>query len=171
MFMIFNRDGKISSLRISLSVVGLGVLLVVAAVISYYVDQASYRTPLEIEPFPGSVYAGTRERNANANEVYYRVVGGNAEAVVAHYNKLYDQSRFRDITDDRCLRYPPSGNYAGFDQGQKIAPYQYICLYQRNGLRASHITEVTIQPGVADSDPNRNTEGSVIILHDQIWQP
>ncbi|MFZ4826347.1 MAG: hypothetical protein ACOYLB_03240 [Phototrophicaceae bacterium] len=165
MFMIFNRDGKVSSLRISLSVFGLGVLLVVAAVISYFVDQASYRTPLEIEPFPGSVYAGTIEGNASSNEVYYRVAGGNPEAVVAHYNKLYDQSRFRDISEERCLRYPPAGNYPAFDQGREVPPYQYICLYQRNGLRASHVTEVTIQPGIKDR------EGSVIILHNQAWQP
>jgi hypothetical protein len=166
-----NRKGGISVIRVGSIAAVIGVLLVVGGIISFMVDQSSYRVPLEVPPYPNAVpWGGERMRSDTWRYVYYQAPNVTPEEVMDYYNGKMREYYGSGQDADDCNRYPPEGTFPDADQ-PGVLPYQFICLFQRNGLGAIQTTKVTIQPGVYNEDPALNTQGMTVIEYEQQWQP
>lgn len=167
MSLFFGRDGKLSIVRVGTLIAIIGVLLIGGGFLAFNLDQNTYREPLDVEPYPGAESWGNDPGGATSRTLYYLVPGVAPEDVVAYYQqKLTDFSGSRD---EVCIRNPFEGSFPDADQPGKV-PYQFTCLFQRVGQSASQTTLVTIQPGVASDDPERNTLGRAVIVYEQRWQ-
>lgn len=162
---MFTRQG-FSMLRLGLLIGVIGIVAVVAGAISFYMDQASRQVPLEIEPYPGALPAGQEQIRTNQRRQYFRVVGVSADQVAQYYQQQLDE--FTD-PNENCVRQPPVGEYPA--NQPNTVPFQVICHFDNSGFRATQYTTVTIQPGVFNEDPARNTEGMAVIEYEQYWQP
>lgn len=161
---MFTRDG-LSLFRVGLIVGGIGLVAVIAGAVSFYVDLAARQVPLEIEPYPGAIPAGQEQIRENQRRQYFRVVDVDAEEVATYYQQ--ELAEFDSET--ACIRQPPEGEFRT-TQANSV-PFQYICNFDNSGFRSTQYTRVTIQPGIFNPDPSRNTEGMTVIEYVQYWQP
>ncbi len=169
MSVLTGRDGQISVVRVGTIVAVIGVLLVVAAAVAFYLDQTSRQVPLDIAPFPGAESLGVPDPVGTSRNLYYVVPGVLPEEVVAHYQQIME-SHYGD-TGERCKRFPDeTNNYPGSNQRNDVVPYEYICLFDRSGFFATQFTKVTIQPGLFHQDPAANQQGNTLVEHQQIWE-
>lgn len=161
------RSGGISLFRTGTLIAILGILLIVGGVAAYFLDQNSYRAPLEVEVFPGVQDWGmVRETNASRRSLYLASVS--PEEVAAFYEQ---KLQAQDGADQKCQRIPSFGEVEAAARDNSVVPYWFVCLFQRSGVGVSQVTTVTIQPGVFNADPNLNTQGMTVIEHSQRWQP
>lgn len=162
---MWGRDGGISFIRLGTIVVVVGVLLILGGIGLFFVDRAAHQRPFEIDPYPGSTLWFTTNRGNNARQVVYRVPGVTAEDVAAYYQK-----KLTDLSgngDDKCIRFPTTGNYEAYDQKEKdTPPYRFSCMFDRSGFQVSQYTRVNLQPGIEST----NTLGMVVIEYEQYWQ-
>jgi hypothetical protein len=157
-----------SIFRIGTLIAILGVLLIVGGVAAYFLDQNSYKAPLDVEVFPGAeAWGNARETNASRRSLFL-TSNASPEEVAAYYE---EKLRALDGTDQRCQRIPAIGEIKTAATDRTVVPYWYICLFQRTSLNVSQQTTVTIQPGVFNANPDLNTEGMTVIEHSQRWQP
>ncbi|MAS34639.1 MAG: hypothetical protein CL610_11575 [Anaerolineaceae bacterium] len=168
MSVFVGRDGSISLFRVGTLIAIVGILLVVGGVAAYFLDQNSFRTPLDVDPYPSAQPWGmVNESNVTRRSLY--LVSDAQPADVAAY---YDQKlRELDRTETGCERIPAAGVIRGSENNPSQVPFWYTCLFQRTGFGVSQQTTITIQPGVSNEDPDQNTEGMVVIEHSQRWQP
>lgn len=175
MFSIYGRDGKLSFLRIGTLGAIIGVLVIIAGVVLFFIDRASHQVPLDIEPYPGAQrIQGEVPRATNVRSIYYQVPNATADDVASYYQQELDQflgNNSNDQNREQCQRNPRIGNFPDYDAGlstedEPIAPYQFICVFDRSGFYISQYTTIIIQPGI----PEANTEGMVIIEYEQHWQ-
>jgi hypothetical protein len=170
MFSILGKDGKLSVVRIGSLIAAIGVVLILVAVVTFYVDQAARRRPLDVNPPRGAEFLGSRPISATSQEMFYRLSATETtpDDVAAHYNELL--SRTANFTsEDLCQRSPKVGNFLDYQVGNGIVPFEYKCIFDNSGFNTIQFTEVTVQPGIFDSDPNKNTEGFVFIRYVQQW--
>lgn len=168
MSFLVGRDGDISLFRVGALIAVLGVLLLVGGVAAYFIDQNSYRTPLEVAVFPSAdVWGSVRELSTSRRTVYL-VDDASTDQVVDFYQQRLSQ---QGGAEDRCVRTPDVGTSPAAATDPTIAPYTVRCLFQRSGLGVSQQTLVTIQPGVRGTDAETNTSGKTVIEHFQSWQP
>lgn len=167
MSVFVGRDGSISLFRTGTLIAILGILLVVGGVAAYFLDQNTYREPLEVEVFPGAENWGVVRETGTSRRSLFLVSGASPEEVAAFY-----EQKLRALDgEQRCQRIPSIGSVPSAANDRTVVPYWYICLFQRSGLGVSQNTTVTIQPGVFNADPAMNTEGKTVIEHSQRWQP
>lgn len=159
------RDGNLSMLRIGTLVAILGVLVVVVGFILVQVDLATRRSPLQVEPFPGSEEWYAQERGANSRVVVYRIPNITAEEVATYYRgelaEFYGSAENQD-----CVRFPTAGNYEEFNRGEAVPPYRFSCMFDRSGFQTSQYTRVNIEPGIAANE----SEGYTLVEYEQFWQ-
>ena len=163
---ILGRDGKISVIRAGSLAAVIGILVILGGIGLFFVDRATHQRPYEIDPFPGATVWYKTDRATNARQVVYRVQGASADDVAAYYQK-----KLTELTgssgEDRCLRFPSTGNYEAYNKGDKsIAPYRFSCMFDRSGFQISQSTRVNIQPGVEAN----NSVGMIVIEYEQSWQ-
>jgi hypothetical protein len=168
MSFLTGRDGKISIVRIGTIVAIIGVIFVVGGIAAFQVDQNSYKSPLEVAPFPNAEDWGQDQLSPVNRTLFYRVQGATPEEVAAYYQQKLDE--FNGNKDEKCIRNPSAGDFPDSDR-PGVVPYEITCLFERSGLNASQTTLVKIQPGVANDDPELNSLGMTVISHDQNWQP
>lgn len=162
------RSGGFSLFRTGTLIAILGILLIVGGVAAYFLDQNSYRVPLDVEVFPGVQSWGTiRETNASRRSLFL-ASGASPEEVAAFYEQ---KLQAQDGADQKCQRIPSIGEVAAAATDNSVVPYWFVCLFQRSGIGVSQVTTITIQPGVFNTDPNLNTQGMTVIEHNQRWQP
>jgi hypothetical protein len=161
------RNG-ISIVRIGLFAGLIGLLLAAFGVVAFLSDQASRRGPFDIEPYPDAVAWGTGNSSPTSRELFYKVEGVPPEQVVRYY-----EQKLREHTGDNqehCVRNPPTGEAPTSPNVPAFIPYQYTCLFDNAGFRATQYTRVLIYPGSPNEDPFLNSEGSTVILYEQHWQ-
>ncbi|HEX2906265.1 MAG TPA: hypothetical protein VHO69_05350 [Phototrophicaceae bacterium] len=166
---MMGRDGNISVIRIGALAAIVGVLIIIGAAISFFIDRASRQVPLDIELYPGAMTWGQRANSGSARTVYYQISGEIApEQVKDFYQQKMDQFYPADTERElrECKRDPRDGNFNEYDEGvpNKI-PYQWSCLFDRSGFQVTQFTRVNIMPGIND------TAGMTIIAYEQTWQP
>jgi hypothetical protein len=162
---VFTRQG-FSLLRLGLIVGAIGIIAVAAGGVSFYMDQASRQVPLEIDVYPGSLPAGQEQVHSTLRRQYFRVVGVSPDEVAGYYQQKLDE--FTE-PNETCVREPRVGEYPS--NQPNTVPFQFICHFDNSGFRSTQYTTVTIQPGVFNRDPARNTEGMTVIEYEQYWQP
>lgn len=166
---MYGRDGKISAVRIATIIAVLGVLVVAAGAVSFFIDQNSHKVPLDIPLFPGAVNVAERTTGPTSREQYFRVTSATPDEVAAFYNqRLYEQNG--GSQEDKCIRNPPSGEFDIIGVNNAV-PFEYKCMFDRSGFRTTQNTLVRIQPGVDNPDPKLSNAGMTIIVYDQYWQP
>jgi len=175
MQLIQDRQGNISVFRVSLAISVFGGLLLFLGILSFVVDQESRRAPFFPDvPTNANSWGGIDQFSASQQRAYYRVDGGNIETVVQFYDDLmlshYNVS-VNDLNRERCQRFPPIDNFADYEPGDGTVPFYYTCMFDRGGLNLQQSTQVTIQPGIPNEDEFLNSEGAVVIIYDQRWQP
>jgi hypothetical protein len=166
--MIFDRNGKISILRVALLALGIGAVLIIGAIISFFVDQSSRQRPLDVAIFPGATVSTTNDTSPTDRETIYVAENVTPEDVLAHYqtrmNEFYGMGTEPELRN--CKRVPPVGNYEGFDAGQaNVIPFEYICLFEASSINTTQYTRVNIQPGVG------GFQDKVVISYAQAWMP
>lgn len=170
---MFGRDGKISVLRVGTFIGVVGFILIGGGLLSFFFDQASRQSPLEIAPFPGVESMGQRTTGGTSRFVYYRIAtapGATAEDVEAYYQQKMNE-HYGNSEED-CLRFPPApGETLPGANQPGVVPYYFKCMFDRSGFRSTQYTVVTIYPGVFNPDPALNTEGFTVIENEQVWQP
>lgn len=187
-----DRRGAFSYLRLSIFVGVLGVLVIVGGVFLAQFDQNSRRTPFFVElPQGAQVWGSPQVLRGDWQRVYYRVPAAEIEAVVAFYNQKlqehYGTNNTNTTSAERCQRIPATGAFTNIPNEQRPAgdglvydpkyvpgtsvPFQWKCLFDRSGFNTVQFTQVIIHPGLPNTDPFLNSEGSVVIIYDQQWQP
>jgi hypothetical protein len=168
-FLISGKDGKISVVRVGTVVAVLGVLVVVGAGVTFLLDQQARRQPLEVESPSSATQVGSQNVGLTERRVQYTVPVGEMtiEQVVDHYNDRLETFGGEQL----CERSPREGVYADFEPGTGRVPFQWQCLFDDSGFNATQYTLVRIQPGVFREDSAINTEGMVVIQHEQVWSP
>lgn len=169
MSILLGRDGNISVFRVALLVALLGFLFIGGALVSFFIDQASRRSPLDIEPYPGAEPLGEIPNGPTARSLIFRVSDASPEQVAEYYQRKLTE--FSGGDDLECSRIPRVGIYPEAEGRNDVVPYQYICHFDRSGFRATQYTKVKIQPGIFSSIPENNTLGYTMIEHEQRWQP
>jgi len=170
---LLDKHGNISVFRASMTIVAFGALVIVFGLILFQFDQASRGVPLAIDTPPNAEqYGGIPDPAGRAErQIFYRVPGEDPEAVAAFYADLLDN--FPDNQPDafggkeQCVRNPPVGNFPDYEPGSGNVPFSWRCLFERSNFNTMQFTMVTIQPGI----PENETEGDVIIIYEQRWQP
>jgi hypothetical protein len=162
---ILGRDGNISIIRVGTFGAIFGIILIIAAVIWFYVDRAAHQSPLEIAPFPNAEQRGVTPRSNYARSVIYYIRSATAEDVAAYYQQKMNE--FYGNTDETCVRAPSQGNFFDYDQGKPdVPPYQFSCMFDNSGFQITRYTRVNIQPGIKSMD----TDGLVVVQYEQYWQ-
>ncbi len=168
MSFLTGRDGQISVVRVGTIVAIIGVLLIVFAAVAFYFDQTSRQVPLEIEPYPGAESMGNPEPQGTTRNLFFIVPNTAPEEVVQYYQQMMD-SQYGD-TGESCIRFPDETSvYPNPNNLPNVAPYEFICLFDRSGFYATQFTRVRIQPGLPDSDPALSQEGNTLIEYLQRW--
>ncbi len=158
-----------SLFRVGTLIAIVGVLLVVGGIAAYFLDQNSYRAPLDVEPFPGAESWGLVRETGSTRRLVFRVNTATPEDVASYYDQKLRE--FDGAASEGCQRVPSFGELESAQNDPTAVPYWYKCLFQRTGLRTSQLTTITIQPGIFNEDPEMNTEGMTVIEHSQRWQP
>ncbi len=162
-----NRRGGLSIVRISLIAAFVGILLIIGAVVSYVTDQAAHRAPLDIAPYPNSVYWGMSDEKATSRNVFYRV-SDTPEKVASYYQQKMVEHYGN--SDQGCVRLPATGNAPGSETNPNITPYIFRCMFDNSGFNTSQFTQVDIYPGQENPDPFFNAKGLTIVKYEQQWQ-
>lgn len=158
-----------SLFRVGTVIAIIGVLLILGGIAAYFLDQNSYRVPLDVEPYPGAESWGAVREVGATRRLVFRIPSATPEDVANYYAQKLRE--FDASSTDSCQRVPISGELESAENDPSSVPYWYTCLFQRTGLRASQQTTITIQPGVFNPDPALNTEGMTVVEHSQRWQP
>ncbi len=164
---MFNRKGQLSVIRIGVFAGILGILLIGAAVVSYFADQSSKQSPLEIELYPSAQYWGNNNERDTSRDVFYRSPDS-PEAVAAYYQQKLEA--FYGNRDQSCVRLPATGENLGSATDTSIVPYQFICLFDNSGFRTTQYTRVVISPGQPNADPFYDAAGMAVIKYEEQWQ-
>ena len=162
-----NRRGGLSIVRLSVIAAIIGGLIIAAAAITYLTDQASKRSPLDIPPYPESAYWGASEALPTSRNIFYLSADTPEEIVLYYQQKMTDHY---GNSDQRCVRYPATGNAPGSENDSNVAPFVYRCMFDNSGFNSSQYTQVEIYPGRADQNPELSAEGQTIIKYAQQWQ-
>lgn len=162
---ILGRDGNVSFIRLGTLAAIIGVLIILGGLALFFIDRASHQRPYEIEPPAGSTLWFSADRSSTARQVVYRVAAPSADDVAAYY-----QRKLTELTGnngDKCIRFPSSGNYAEYDNGNRdIPPYRWSCMFDNSGFQVSQSTRVNIEPGIEAND----SAGMVVVENEQSWQ-
>jgi hypothetical protein len=162
------KRGGISIVRLGLLAGLVGALLVALGVVAFFSDQASRRGPFHIEPYPNAVAWGTGQSGETFRELFYKVEGVPPEQVVRYY-----EQKLKEHTGEsqaHCVRNPPTGEAPTSPNVPSFIPYQFTCLFDNAGYRATQYTRVLIYPGSFNEDPFLNSQGNTVILYEQHWQ-
>lgn len=164
---MFGRDGSFSVIRLGTFAAIIGVLLIIGAIVFFFIDRSSHQVPLQIDPYPGATNAGQVDRSKTSRSAYFQIANVTPEEVVAFYqgkmDSFYGTGTEKELRE--CKRFPPVGEQESYTRGDAGAvPYQYTCLFDRSGFFVSQLTAVIIQPGV---DKNK---GMTIVAYEQSWQ-
>ena len=163
---ILGRDGNISIIRVGTIAAILGILIILGGIGLFFVDRASHQRPYDVDPYPGATLWYTAPRGANARQVVYRIPNATADDVAAYYQKKLTEL-VGSGGDDKCIRFPSTGNYEAYDKGDKsLPPFRYSCMFDRSGFQISQYTRVNIEPGVEAN----NSAGMVVVENEQYWQ-
>lgn len=163
-----------SIIRMGTIIAIIGVLAVVIGVVSFFIDQSSYKVPLEIEPYPGAEVRGQRPVTNTRREVFYVIGNADPTVVADYYQQRLDSHYGNSPTNterEQCVRVPAEGE---FDTTNTVgvAPYQFVCMFDRAGFNGSlQQTRIVIQPGLPNEDPVLDTEGLTVVAYEQSWQP
>jgi hypothetical protein len=164
---MLGRDGNISIIRVGTLAAIFGLLLIVGAVVFFFIDRASHQTPLEIDPYPGSIDRGQTRHSDISRSEFFQVTGVSPEDVLNFYqgkmDSFYDANTEPELKS--CKRFPTIGDHPEYTRGDPgIVPYEFRCLFDRSGFNVTQYTTVIIQPGIDDN------QGSTIVVHEQYWQ-
>lgn len=162
---ILGRDGNISIIRVGTFAAIFGILLIVAAVIWFFIDRAGHQSPLDIQPFPNAEQRAVMPLSSYARNVIYYIRSTSAEDVAAYYQQKLNE--FYGNSEETCVRAPSQGNFFDYDQGKPdVPPYQFSCIFDNSGFQLTRYTRVNIQPGIKSMD----TEGFVVVQYEQYWE-
>ncbi len=176
MAVFVNREGNISLFRVGAALATFGILVIVGGFLIFQVEQQGYKSPLNIDLYPGSQELGTNTLNSTSRVVIYTVPDADTESVAAYYDdKLveHEGSNANDLNRERCLRFP-AGNgeiFSDFEEGTGVVPYFYRCIFNDSGLNVTRWTQVTIHPGVINNETGMDTRGMTVIEYEQRWEP
>jgi hypothetical protein len=168
MSFLTGRDGKISVVRLGTIVAILGILFVVGGVVAFQAEQNSFKSPLEVVPYPAAEDWGQDQISPVSRTLFYRIQGTSPEEVAAYYQQKLNE--LNGNSDEKCKRNPSVGDFPDSNR-PGVVPYEITCLFERTGFNANQTTVIVIQPGVANEDPELDTLGMTVISHDQRWQP
>jgi hypothetical protein len=168
MSFLYSSGGKISVIRVGTIIAVVGILFVAGGFLAFNLDQNSFKTPLEVAPFPNSQDWGQEPLAGTGRKLYY-LASASPEDVVAYYQQKLNE--LNGSNDEQCKRNPFEGTFPDSDR-PGVVPYEFTCLFQRTGLNASQTTQVKIQPGVSNDDPElEDTLGMTVISYEQYWEP
>lgn len=169
-----DKRGNLSVIRVSLVFAFIGAIFLIGGFLSFTIDQESRRSPFFPELPPGAQQWGVPDPlGVTSQRVFYRVDGGDMDAIVAFYNERIASHYGISVGEpggERCHRFPPVGDFPDHEPGDGTVPFYYTCMFDRGGLNMQQFTQVTIQPGASDTDPFRDSEGAVVIIYEQRWQ-
>jgi hypothetical protein len=162
---MLTREGNFNIFRLGLILSGIGIVALVVGIIVLVTDQASYRAPLEIAPYPDAIFRGIQPESPVAQTQRYEIPGVEPETVAEYYQQQLDSHYGQDENTSidervRCIRFE-------YESPESQVPFQYTCVFDRATFNASHYTEVIIQPGIEE----QNTAGSTVVAHRQRWEP
>ncbi|GAB1421958.1 hypothetical protein MASR2M15_21600 [Anaerolineales bacterium] len=171
---IQDSRGNVSLFKVALIIIVVAGLIIFASFVAFNADQAQRTQPLVIDPPPGAqAWGGVVTYSDIRQSVYYLVPNSDIETVVSYYNDKLNQFYSASAADQNrevCKRFPPFGDHPDYKPGGSLVPYEYKCMFDNSGFNSYQWTQVIIQPGVVNSDPDLDTEGSVVIQYDQQWQ-
>jgi len=175
MAVFVDRRGNISMVRVGIAMVVLGILVVVGGFLLFQIEQQRYKSPLQVELFPGAEEWGRNNERETSRQVLYRVPGGDPEEIFRHYDAElieHEGANAADGNRERCLRFPSGDEiFDTFREGSGEVPFYYRCMFNDSGFSAIRWTEVTIHPGVLNSETGTDTRGDAVIVYDQRWEP
>jgi hypothetical protein len=174
MSFLLGRDGKISLFRVGVLVAVLGAVFIVGGFLIFTLEQTTYQSPLNVDPYPGAQDWGTRGISPTARNVAYKIPGKTPDEVAAYYQQKVEEYYNNDTANpnSKCVRVPSQGNALDYrPESTNSVPYYYSCMFERAGFGILQSTRVIIQPGVKNTDPNLNTEGMTVVQYEQQWQP
>jgi hypothetical protein len=168
MSILFGRDGNISIIRVGTLAAVLGLLFILGAIASFFIDQESRRRPFDVPLIEGAQQWGEVEQSLVRPErrVFYRVDKDTAEVAAYYQARLDDHSN----NGDRCVRIPSVGDLPGTENDDRAVGHQYTCLFDNAGFFATQHTMIKIWPGTASDDPELDSLGLTVIQYDQLWQ-
>jgi hypothetical protein len=187
-----DRRGAFSWFRFSILIGAIGAIFLGFGFVSFQLDQQSRRSPF-FPPLPnGAQQWGVPDvMGSTTQKVFYRVVGGDAEAIATFYNE--EMRKFYGINDsqntgsslEQCLRKPTSGQFTNDPSVQNnpqsglvynetyvpglSTPFSYDCVFDRSSFNVAQSTMVTFYPGLPNANPDLSSEGSIVIVYEQRW--
>ena len=124
-------------LRIALIVLGIGIVLIIAGVISFFAYRASKDNPIAIKQYPGSELVNEEKLSDGEDHIQYRS-NDSAEVIESFYSDAYD-----DLTCQRQYETVQNGaNSETVREGYLFTR----CRIDRSWLDMSQYVVLTIQP-------------------------
>lgn len=177
MAIFMSRDGKVSVVRVGIFLAALGAIVIISGYILFSLEQRRFKSPLNIDLYPGAVEAGQSTRTSTSRLVFYHVADATPEQVAAYYDgkmlSFYDNSA-EDLDRERCDRYPRAPEiFRDYVEGSGNVPYYFACGFADTSDSigsGSRFTLVRIYPGVRNDSTGMNEEGLTVIVYEQDWQ-
>lgn len=161
------RSGGVSIVRIALIVGIVGILIVGAWLVWFFIDQASRQVPFDVAVYPGAEFWGENDVQPGGRNLFYRTP--DSPELVAEFYQLRLNEYYGDA-EQFCVRIPPEGVNEGLENNPNAVLYQFKCMFDRSGFNATQFTQVIIYPGRYNPDPFFNAEGLTIVKYEQQWQ-
>lgn len=164
-----NKRGGISVVRVGLIAGGVGLLLIILGIASFYGEQASHRAPFDIDPFPGAEVWGFGQDNTAAGyqERFFKTPATPEEVMAYYQQKMVEHY---GAGQEHCIRNPPTGSAPMLPDNPSSIPFQFTCLFDNSGIGTTQYTRILIYPGTPHEDPFRDSQGETVILYEQHWQ-
>ncbi|MDX2160757.1 MAG: hypothetical protein SF162_05480 [bacterium] len=165
---MFDKRGRLSLFRVAVLGAVIGAVLIGFGIVALNNDQNSRRSPLLVEPYPGSEQWGELVQETATNVRFFlRARNIAPEQVAAYY-----QTRLSDFANgERCVRTPADGSLPTNPDQPNSIPYRFDCMFDRSSRSATQYTRVSIFPEMPGMDPYTDETNNTIITYQQVWQP
>jgi hypothetical protein len=173
MSIFVSKKGGFSVFRIGVGLAIFGLVVIAGGFILFQVDQQKFKSPLNIDLYPGAESFGETSRQSNSRELVYRVQSTDPSVVAEYYQGKLDDFYGNNPLDpvrENCVRTPSAGNFPDYVEGAGMVPFQFKCEFSDNTFNANRYTTVTIQPGVRDDEAGTDYTGATLIQYGQSWE-
>jgi hypothetical protein len=170
----FDKDGNVSTFRVSVGVAVLGAIVLIGGYLLFQLELRNAQQPLNVEPPPeASLVAVDDSRFAQGTRYVFYTATVDADTLARYYDQKLAEFQRTSIDDsqrDRCIRTPANGTITGYVAGNGSLPFFWQCLFDNTNIY-NQSTLIRIYPGQRNDATGENYEGVTRIDYEQFWLP
>lgn len=170
----FDKNGNLSTIRVSIGVAVLGAIVLVGGFFLFQLEIRNAQQPLNVDPpSEATLIAVDDARYAQGARYVFYTATLDADQLAAYYDRKlaeFQRTELNNSQRDRCVRTPTTGTIAGYVAGNGSLPFFWQCLFDNTNIY-NQSTLIRIYPGQRNDSTGENYEGVTRIDYEQFWLP